>query len=236
MLEDAANFHKEISSAVEENKQKPGYSYITIPVLGIRQTTFQSAVLEGDKITTYEKLPEIIKGRVDLEGGDGTVPEFSAYPPEFSPNNLFLARLIADKHGALQAQEQILEDITEILGRYQFDTSKIKGAKGAERGRGQKAIDLMALEDIYFTDEVIKITAKSKIADSNTLIAEITCVSYSGEAKSFEFQGKNNIWQLEIEGLPTGLYQIVVSDRNGNETTPVNDLFEVGNKSDYSSN
>jgi hypothetical protein len=228
MTKDAAKFHEEIDSAVKKNKQEPGYSYITVPVLGIRQTTFQSAVLDNGKVTTIEALPEIIKDRRDLASGDGTVPEFSAYPPEFDPSLIFIARSIAEKHGALQGQEQILEDIKEILEKYQFDTSKIRGSV---RGKGQKAINLI-LEDIYFTDETVTITAKSNIAAANTLTAEIICVSETRDLINRDFQGQDNIWTLELNNLPTGLYRITVSDKN-NETTPVNDLFEVGNKSDY---
>ena len=232
MLEDAVKFHDEINEAVANNKNKPGRSYITVPVVGIRQTTFQSAVLEDGEVTTLEELPDVIKGRVDLDGGDGTVPEISAYPPEFSPEQIYLARSIADKHGALQAQKQILEDIGEILGRYQFDTSKIKGVR---QSRGQKAIALMPLEDIYFTDEVIKLTAKSNIASDSTLVVEINSISELEQpvSKSEEIKGQDNTWTLEIKDLPAGLYQIKVSSKNGDAATPVNDLFEVGNKSDY---
>lgn len=233
MLEDAVKFHEEISAAVKENQGKAGHSYITVPVVGIRQTTFQSAVLEDGKITTFEELPDVIRGRTDLEGGDGTVPEISAYPPEFTREQMFVARSISEKHGGLQAQEQILEDIGEILGRYQFDTSKLKGVR---QSRGQKAIALMPLEDIYFTDEVIKLTAKSNIAANSTLIAEINSISELKEPVSIseEFKSQDHTWTLEIQDLPAALYQIKVSSKNSSdEATPVNDLFEVGNKSDY---
>jgi hypothetical protein len=225
MTEDAAKFHNEINSAIESNKKEAGYSYITVPVVGIRQTTLQSAMLEKGEITTVEDLPQIIENRPDLEGGDGTVPEISAYPPEFDPNQIFIARSIAEKHGGLQAQEQILDDIKEILEKYQFDTRGV-------RGRGQKAIDL-TLEDIYFTDEIVTITAKSNIAASNKLKATITCVSEEREPISFDFQGQDNNWTLEVKDLQPGLYRITVEDKSSSETTPVNDLFEVGNKSDY---
>ncbi len=233
MLKDAVEFHKEISEAVEKNKNKAGHSYITVPVVGIRQTTFQSAVLENGKVTTFEELPDVIKNRRDLEGGDGTVPEISAYPPEFTREQIFIARSIADKHGALQAQKQILEDIGEILSRSQFDTSNLKGS----RGQGQKAIDLMPLDDIYFTDEVIKLTAKSQdIAADSTLVVEINSISELKEpvSKFEEIDGQDNVWTFKIKDLPAGVYQLKVSSKNSDEATPVNDLFEVGNKADYS--
>ena len=225
MTEDALKFHREIESALASNKKETGYSYITVPVVGIRQTTLQSAVLDNGEVTAVKDLPEVIKGRVDLEGGDGTVPEISAYPPEFDPNQIFIARSIAEKHGALQAQKQILEDIKEILERYQFDTRAV-------RGRGQKAIDLM-LEDIYFTDETVEVTAKSNIASSSTLTADITCISKKRELEPLHVKGQDNIWKFEVKDLQPGLYRITVEDKGSSQTTPVNDLFEVGNKSDY---
>ena len=228
MLKNAAEFHEKIRLKVEENKEKAGHDYITVPVIGIRQTTFQSAVLKNGTVTTLEDLPEVIKDRPDFEGGDGTVPEISAYPPEFSSTQIYIARSIAEKHGALQAQEQILEDVKEVIARSQFDTSNIKAGL---RNTGQKAIDLI-VEDIYFTDEIVKITAQANLTDSNVLTAEITNLEDERVLGTFDFQRQADEWLLELKDIPAALYSITVVDKN-NEATPINDLFEVGNKSDY---
>lgn len=45
----------------------------------------------------------------------------------------------------------------------------------------------------------------------------------------------NKAWELEVENLEPGLYRVTVAAETSgdNFVTPVSDLFEVGNKSDY---
>ena len=229
MMRDATKFHEEIKLAVAENQEEDGYDYVTVPVVGIKQTTFQSAVLKNGTVKTVKALPEVIKDRLDLEGGDGTVPEISAYPPEFSNDKMHFIRSIAEKHGALQVQKQILEDIKEVTARSQFDTSNIRTGFS---DNGQKAIDLI-LEDIYFTDNTIEITAKSNLSESNTLTAKITNLETERDLGMFDFQKQGDKWLLELANIPPAVYSITVVDKNKDETTPVNDLFIVGKQSDY---
>jgi hypothetical protein len=229
---DALKFHREIEAAVKINQKEEKYrnSLITVPILGINQTTLQSAILNQGKIETGEDLPPIIQNNPGLAEGDGTVPEVSAYPPEFTGQQILIASAIAEKHGSLQNQSQILTDLLQRLQNSQFDLR-------IARGRGQKAIDL-TLEDLYFADEPVIITAKEiGISASNSLKAEITCVSNHRQPLNLEFTGSGQKWELAIEKLPPGLYRLKVEAENSSNspTTPVNDLFEVGKKSDYGS-
>ena len=228
--DDALKFHREIEDAIKVNQQKADYSYITVPIVGIEQNTLQSAVLQDGKIEVVEDLPKIIEHRPDLIGGDGTVPEISARPPEFKPQQAFLVRSVAETHGSLQNQDWILDDLQQILANYQFDDTAVRGK---QRNAGQKAIAL-TLEDIYFADEPIIIKARGiGLPPSAQLKAEITCVSEQKE----DFEAKGKEWELQINHLLPGLYRITVTAENtgGTPVTPVNDIFEVGNKSDYQS-
>jgi hypothetical protein len=227
---DALKFHREIEEAVKTNQKEEKYrnSLITVPIVGINQTTLQSATFLKGKIDTVGDLPPIIQNNPGLAEGDGTVPEVSAYPPEFTGQQVLIASSIAEKHGSLQNQSQILTDLLQRLQNSQFDLR-------VARGRGQKAIDL-TLDDLYFADEPVIVTAKETgISASNSLKAEITCVSDKREPINLDFEGSGQKWELTIEKLPPGLYRIKVKAENSSNspTTPVNDLFEVGNKSDY---
>ena len=92
---DALAFHREIEAAVKINWNNEDYrnNYKTIPIIGIQQPTFQSALLVDGKLTISEDLPEKLQSRPDLSDGDGTVPQVSAIPIELSNsfnNNLKL--------------------------------------------------------------------------------------------------------------------------------------------------
>ncbi|PSB43223.1 lecithin--cholesterol acyltransferase [Cyanosarcina cf. burmensis CCALA 770] len=228
--EDALAFHREIEKAVKINQKEEKYrdSLITVPIVGINQTTLQSAIFLNEKIDAIQDLPPIIQNNPGLAKGDGTVPEVSAYPPEFTGQQVLIASSIAEKHGSLQNQSQILTDLLQRLQNSQFDLK-------VARGRGQKAINL-TLEDIYFTDEPVIINAKEiGISASNKLNAEITCLSEKRESINLGFEGSAQEWKLIVNNLQPGLYRIKVEAENSSNppTTPVNDLFELGNKSDY---
>ncbi|MEL6355190.1 MAG: lecithin--cholesterol acyltransferase, partial [Cyanobacteria bacterium J06627_28] len=83
---DARTFHDEIYDAVQANRKDERYrnEFTTVPVVGIRQPTLQSAELIGDKLVASEQLPKVLQGRTDFLDGDGTVPKISAIPNELS--------------------------------------------------------------------------------------------------------------------------------------------------------
>ena len=109
----AAAFHAEIEAKVEEHRKDAAYltsGYKILPFVGTRQPTLQSAVLEGTAILAGAALPEEVHELLD--GGDGTVPRYSAVPPELSGE--FRETFVPEKHGSLQACKIVLND---LLGR-----------------------------------------------------------------------------------------------------------------------
>ena len=228
--EAALKFHRDIEQELKVNSQEDDYSYITIPILGIEQKTFQSAILEDNKIEVVEDLPAIIADQPSFATGDGTVPEISAFPPEFKKRDAFLIRSVGESHGALQNQDWILDDIQQILERYQFDARRVRNA-------GQQAISLL-LEDVYFTGEPVIIKANEiGRVPSNKLTAEIVNVKTKATLTQDLTNTGEKAWELKVENLTPGLYRaIVTAEISGdNSVTPVSDLFEVGDKSDYGS-
>ena len=83
---------------------------VLVPVEGVGELQFD--LLNG-KLTVSEALPIGLQNRPDLIDGDGTVPQVSAIPIELS--NSLKNNFIAEKHGALQNQKQVLEIVQLIL-------------------------------------------------------------------------------------------------------------------------
>lgn len=83
---DALAFHRDIEAAVKNNRSDRNYRpYATVPFVGVRQPTLQSAELKEGKITVSRELPSITSNQnlASLADGDGTVPKISAFPIEF---------------------------------------------------------------------------------------------------------------------------------------------------------
>jgi hypothetical protein len=221
--QDALAFHREIEAAVTINLRDEAYrkNFTTIPIVGVQQPTPQSAELRDGKLTVSEALPEILKNRPDLNDGDGTVPQVSAIPIELS--NSMNNNFIAEMHGALQTQKQVLDDIRERLTLSQFDLGAVKAAQGAIS---------LSLEDLYLADEPIRFRARL-LGNAGLMVTQLiaTITAVSGDRSSivqpFVQHGEND-WELSIE-LPAGLYRIAVSPGEAGEAaaTPVHDLFEV---------
>lgn len=222
--QDALAFHREIEAAVTRHLQDEQYlnGFSVVPISGVRQPTLQSAALIDGKLTTSENVPQILKDRLDLGDGDGTVPKVSAIPIERSSNfdNFF----IAEQHGALQNQAQVLESLLNTLRISQYNLADVRKAEP------QTAIGL-SVDDLYTTHEPVFLRARVtglQNATVNKLTAEITSVSGDRPALHRNFEEKSDGWML-ITDMPPGLYRVTVkAESAGNQTpAPVHDVFEV---------
>ena len=83
--QNALAFHREIETAVNSNPQD---TYATVPFVGVQQPTLQSAELKDSKIVVSKTLPIIMSGLNHLADRDGTVPQISAFPIEFSDRDV----------------------------------------------------------------------------------------------------------------------------------------------------
>ena len=221
---DARVFHDEIYDAVISHKDDDAYrnNFTTVPVVGIKQPTLQSAELIEGQLVASNALPSILQGRSDFLDGDGTVPRISAIPNELS--NSFNNRFIAEAHGALQNQDQILKSVKEAIATTQF-------ANAADIRDVQNTIGL-AVDDLYLPDEPIILEA-TVISQPEIigLKAVLTPVSSNGSPLTFSFeQSQAQQWMLTINQLPAELYRVVVSAEgmdNQPLPDPVHNLFEV---------
>jgi len=228
--EQALAFHREIEAAVNEHKDDALYQrlYRTIPVVGTHQLGLQSAKLSGGNLTASRSLPTWIDSRLD--GGDGTVPRLSATPIELSQE--FRESFIAERHGSLQNNRQVLSDLGERLKQMQTsDLSTIRGARTSRAAEERPAISL-DLDDLYLADEPIVLRAKlvNMSAHDGPPSVRIEPVAEERAPIEGKFRQDEDGWTFRLEELAPGPYRVEVWTRAAGRRDPtsVHDLFEVG--------
>ena len=230
--QDALAFHREIEAAVERHLKDEQYlrSFATVPIAGVHQPTLQSATLINGKLTASEDLPGVLKNRFDLGDGDGTVPKVSAIPIERSSDldNFF----IAEQHGTLQNQAQVLDNLLNVLRISQFNSLEdVRGKLADARSATPQSAISLSLDDLYLAGEPVALRARLiGLPNAATkLKADIQSVSDGRPTLSLDFVEQEKEWVLAIDGLPSGLYRVAVKTENNSEQapTPVHDLFEV---------
>ncbi|SIT58604.1 conserved hypothetical protein [Mesorhizobium prunaredense] len=227
---DALRFHREIEKKVEEHQQNPTYrdsGYVTMPVVGTRQPTKQSAILKDGKVTVEFAMPSWIDA--GLDGGDGTVPRASAIPIELSDahHNSF----VPERHGSLQCNRSVLDDLQGRLEQTQVRGMRnIRGPEDKITTTGQAALSL-DLEDLYLADEPV--TFRAKLLDAKQVFGKvqglIEPVDALASQQTIDFNESEDGWAVTLDGLPPGLYRIQVRTAEGGPLAPqpVRDLFEV---------
>ncbi len=231
---DALKFHHEIRDAV--NAVKPGSSggYSMIPIVGTKQKTKQSAVLdENGKIQIGFGMPAGLLsegGEVVFGRGDGTVPYLSAIPIELTTE--YRQTYVAERHGSVQNHGQVLDQVWTLMAAMQ-----VRGAENFQNpgidevAQGSAAISL-EVDDLYSAEEVVELRAKiiDSTADFGKLKARITSASdESIPTRRVEFQEQGGKWILHLENLPPGVYRAEVNTekKGGGAPSGVHGLFAV---------
>lgn len=117
----ARDFHTEIETAQRDNAAAEAYAnrgYRLVPVVGIEQPTYQSALAVGGAV----ELLRSFKGQ-DM-GGDGTVPRVSATPLELSDAEREV--YAAEMHGSLQNADGPLVNVKGVLTRPDIDLARFR--------------------------------------------------------------------------------------------------------------
>lgn len=233
---DALNFHDEIDNAADANYNNIIYqnSFVTCPIVGIQQPTKQSAELINGEIKISWELPGWLSDRAHLNDGDGTVPQVSATPVQMGDQEI-LSRVdyIAEKHGALQVQPDILLNLLYRLQSVQSASIQdVRGSLTSVTPRSQQNIKgiSLSLEDVYLANEPVMMHAKVTGTNAfNSLQAKIVLISGDGQTITENLTEENNLWKTAIDNLKPGLYRVEVQTDNEGEDAPskLNSLFEV---------
>ncbi|HQA26269.1 MAG TPA: hypothetical protein PK893_08945 [Candidatus Competibacteraceae bacterium] len=101
-IDDAMCFHAELDAVRLD-------TYDLHPVVGFRQPTKTTVRFEHGRVVPVYT----IEGHD--EGGDGTVPRLAATPARFRPDHPTI-RSVAERHGALQSNRTVLDELEFVLG------------------------------------------------------------------------------------------------------------------------
>ncbi len=154
MLADAMRFHADLHAATIA---RASGGYDLHPVVGTRQPTSTTARIADGKI-----VPLLTIKGTD-EAGDATVPRLSATPRHITPNSP-IVRYAADRHGSLQSNGAVLDEIEGVLTARDV----IHRAAPAELQLG------VALEELAFVGEPLSIRVIPSGERCFTLQATVT--------------------------------------------------------------
>lgn len=224
---DALKFHNEIAAAVDKNRQDPDYltkGYKIIPMIGVRQPTLQSVVLDSGRLVAQETRPQNVDDV--LEGGDGTVPRVSAAPIEIFGD--YRESFFVERHGSLQNNTQLLDDLFERLRQMQA-RKPVRGTFD-ERSKQKPAAIGLRVDDLYLHEEPVHIEAAlMDRAHGGDLVATVERLTGDAWSKTIEFAAKEQALTVEIGALEPGRYRITVEAKEGYlVATPVHDVDRHG--------
>ena len=211
---EALAFHREIEAAVASNQQLHQYQtadYRLYPVVGIEQQTNLTARLTGGSVVMQEDYKGVVYG------GDGTVPRFSAIPPELSVNPI--AMYAATQHGSLQNTDAVIDDLVGVLSGLglnlvPFDQIQIQTAVA------------LKVEDVFFAGEPVVVRARPKSGESDVKLRASLWLGGENQPradKTMETAG-DGWYQADFDPPGPGAYLAVVS---GPEVEKVEDAFVV---------
>lgn len=141
---------------------------------------------------------------------------------------------IAEKHGSIQNQGQVLDQICNLIAAMQIKGIENFQNPGIAKISREPAAISLDLDDLYLPDEVIELRANiiNGSEDFGKLKARITSVSDEDFLLRADFHKQDDEWILHLDqkAFPTeGLHRVEVRVEKGGlkAPTPVHDLFEV---------
>ena len=212
----ALAFHRDIETAVEANGTG---RYLTLPYVGFRQRTTQSARFLDNELVMSNDAPAWFDQR--LAGGDGTVPLVSAIPIELSDASR--ETYAYDKHGAMQSSNGVLDQVHRHL--LKMSAKGLAGIRGQVFGPEVESAPAVgvAVDPLFEEGEPVVV-----IADLFNIAAEVVPKSIVRRAAATSgtesvMHRDSDGWKVDLEGLTAGVYRLEV--RAG--TAAAHDVFEV---------
>jgi hypothetical protein len=221
-----SEFLEAIRQAAMENRRDPAYRQRTLPWIGTRQDTIQSASLRDSKVVVRYDSPHGL--HPGLADGDGTVPRVSALPADLEGQGY--ERFAVEKHGWLTNNEMTLEPLLETLKQIALPgTAELYGEPETRR----PSINLR-LDSLFVTSESVRMQIKLLDTDDEkrNLEVRVDPVGHAGTSVVKTIQAQAiDATSVEFEALNPGLYQTTIRAQTPNpkSPTPVHGVFEVVN-------
>ncbi len=114
---EAAWFHRQL-----DGPETSVPAYDIHPIVGRHQVTRTTACMNGQRLDTSEKIEGVD------EGGDGTVPQVAATPKFMRPDSPSI-RWVAEKHGSLQSNRSIFDELDGVLTARRIVRRDIPGSE-----------------------------------------------------------------------------------------------------------
>lgn len=181
LVADAAHFHDQLDEAWSG-------AYDFHPIVGFRQPTDTTARIANGRVVPIRT----IEG--NDEGGDATVPRLSATPATLNPDDSSI-RSTAERHGALQSNPGVLDELEFILGAR---TEPYRAAGPTELS--------IAIDELNMAGEPIALTATTFGDQRLKLRATVTSESGHGVTTVMLDPGERK----EIGTFPAGGYTVTV--------------------------
>jgi pimeloyl-ACP methyl ester carboxylesterase len=229
---DGLRFHREMEVAIDANRRADSdgrSAYGVLPVVGTHEPTFQSAEVKDESLSLSFDRPtgvDAFVGHEELDG-DGTVPIVSAAPIDLS--DTYVDDYQAEKHGALQRNPHVLENLVGRLTKMQARSlEKVRGTDPKHRsGRSALAV---TIDDEFHPDEPIELSVNVIAAqEPAAVVAGFEPLADSGRADAtLELRRHGDRWTTTSTPLTPGVYRVTVSAHgNGLSPPPVHDLIRV---------
>ncbi|NWG20928.1 MAG: lecithin--cholesterol acyltransferase [Chloroflexi bacterium] len=219
-------FHMAIRAAAFANRQQSGYQLRTIPWVGTRQDTPQSAFLAGAGVALSYGPPTGLDAA--LADGDGTVPRVSAIPSDFSDvEAATLPRFAAEQHGWLTNNAMTLTPLLATITQM-----TVPGAQALLAGPvPARAALSLRVEPLIARDEPLEATVTlrdtSAPAGVELTLQPVEPARRRTSQEAIVVPGVPAT--LRFEGLPPGLYHVQLRARGRikGAPTPVNSMVEI---------
>ncbi len=209
--EKSLEFLRSINDAAAQNQTDNDYlrnGYKMIPIVGTYQQTHQTAEIDANGIVTVSRKPPTGM-EAGLVHGDGTVPFVSAIPAVAAGD--FRDIYVAEKHGALQNNNTVLDYLYQMIERMQIDISQWQNI-GLDQsgGLGKPAMGL-DMPNFVGPNESFKIQANIHNFDATqplTVRARLTNSEDNQRTSQELTKNSDNVWETSFDELPDGLYRV----------------------------
>ncbi|MCJ2041039.1 hypothetical protein MKK55_19095 [Methylobacterium sp. J-059] len=206
----AMRFHQDVEEAQATNATTPGYldRYSILPMVGVEQPTdcFARAGVSG--IELLRRVPK------ENHKGDGTVPRFSAMPPEWTRERG--ATFFADAHACLQNGTAALTHLCAVLQGAGTDLARLRAGEEALTPLGLDVADAHASE----RPVTIRATSQRYLPYLDAAVRETD----TGVAYGRRLWPDGDGYGGRVD-LPSGSYRVTVAAPGAR---PVTDIFVVG--------